>query len=151
VLTILAKTYGLERINFIVKLAEHSAIVNARWMLMTTRKSHKQRGSRFEVEVRDWFRKRKLKAERLARTGKNDEGDVYVQATASDYVLEAKAPGAGNSIDLSGWLKEAEVEATNYAKHRNLEEGPQPIVVIKARGKSIDDAYVITRLKDYPW
>ena len=76
---------------------------------------------------------------------------MYVQATIADYVLEAKAPGAGNSIDLSGWLKEAEVEAANYAKHRGLKTEPQPIVIIKARGKSIDKAYVVTRLEDYPW
>ena len=118
---------------------------------MTTRKSHKQRGSRFEVEVRDWFRNRKHVAERLARTGKNDEGDVFVNANKKMHVLEAKAPGAGNKIDLSGWLKEVEIEASNYAKHRSLERIPNPIVVIKARGKSIDDAYVVTRLKDYPW
>ena len=118
---------------------------------MTTRKSHKQRGATFETAVRDWFRKRKFNAERLARTGKNDEGDVYVQGTHYGFILEAKAPGASNRIDLSGWLKEAEVEAANYAKHRNLSEAPRPIVVIKARGKSIDDAYVVIRLKDYPW
>ena len=118
---------------------------------MTSRKSHKQRGSRFEVEIKDWFRNKKLKAERLARTGKNDEGDVYVEANAAEYILEAKAPGAGNSIDLSGWLKEAELEASNYAKHRNLDTTPQPLVVIKARGKSIDKAYVVTRLEEYPW
>lgn len=118
---------------------------------MTTRKSHKQRGSRFEVEVRDWFRNLKHIAERLARTGKNDEGDVFVNAKKNMYIIEAKAPGAGNKIDLSGWLKEAEIEAENYAKHRGLRKIPSPVVVIKARGKSLDDAYVVVRLKGFPW
>jgi len=148
VLIILAKTYGLGHTRCTAKI---DATANARWIHMTTRKSHKQRGATFETAVRDWFRTRLFSAERLARTGKNDEGDVYVQGTHYGFVLEAKAPGASNRIDLSGWLKEAEVEAANYAKHRNLSEAPRPIVVIKARGKSIDDAYVVIRLKDYPW
>lgn len=119
---------------------------------MTSRKSHKQRGSRFEVEVRDWFRNRKVKAERLARTGKDDEGDIYVEVSPKRYyVLEAKAPGSSGRIDLSGWLKEASTEAGNYAKHRGLKTEPVPILVIKARGKSISEAYVVTRLEDYPW
>jgi hypothetical protein len=149
--TILVRIYGLERIIYIAKLVVHSAIANVKWMPMTTRKSHKQRGATFETALRDWFRTKLFNAERLARTGKNDEGDVYVQGNHYSFVLEAKAPGASNRIDLSGWLKEAEVEAANYAKHRNLSEAPRPIVVIKARGKSIDDAYVVIRLKDYPW
>lgn len=119
---------------------------------MTTRKSHKQRGATFETQLRDWFREMGLKAERLARTGKEDEGDVYVENIANcPIIIEAKAPGASNRIDLSGWLKEAYSEAGNYAKHRNLERVPFPLLVIKARGKSIEEAYVVTRLKDYPW
>ena len=118
---------------------------------MTTRKSHKARGAHFEVEVRDWFRSRKFSAERLARAGKNDEGDVVIH---SDFIgnigiLECKAPGAGNAIDLSGWTKEAQVEAGNYAKARGLSiESILPAVVIKARGKAIADAYLVFRLGD---
>jgi hypothetical protein len=119
---------------------------------MTTRKSHKQRGANFESALRDWLREEGLKAERLARTGKEDEGDVYVENFRNcPIIIEAKAPGANGRIDLAGWLKEAEVEAANYAKHRNIEHKVPGIVVIKARGKSIDDAYVVIRLKDYPW
>jgi len=119
---------------------------------MTTRKSHKQRGANFESALRDWFREEGMKAERLARTGKEDEGDVYVENLRNcPIIIEAKAPGAGNRIDLAGWVKEAEVEAANYAKHRGIEHKVPGLVVIKARGKSIDDAYVVIRLKDYPW
>lgn len=119
---------------------------------MTTRKSHKQRGANFESALRDWLREEGLKAERLARTGKEDEGDVYVENFRNcPIIIEAKAPGASGRIDLAGWLKEAEVEAANYAKHRGIKHKVPGIVVIKARGKSIDDAYVVIRLKDYPW
>lgn len=118
---------------------------------MTSRKSHKQRGARFEVEIRDWFRSHGYLAERLARTGKNDEGDVAVQKDflGSIGVIEAKAPGATGRIDLSGWSKEAQVEAENYAKARGIEkETVLPAVIIKARGKSLDDSYLVFRLGD---
>lgn len=119
---------------------------------MTTRKSHKQRGATFETVLRDWFRSMGMKAERLARTGKEDEGDIYIEDFKSNpIIIEAKAPGSSGRITLSGWLGEAVLEATNYQKHRNLEQRPKPIVVIKARGKSIGQAYVVTRLEDYPW
>jgi len=118
---------------------------------MTSRKSHKQRGARFETEVRDWFRSRGYLAERLARAGKNDEGDVAISKDflGNTGVLEAKAPGAGNRIDLSGWTKEAQVEAKNYAKARGLKEDEVlPAIVIKARGKSVSDSYLVFRLGD---
>lgn len=118
---------------------------------MTSRKSHKQRGARFEVEIRDWFRAHGYLAERLARTGKNDEGDVAISEDflGSIGVIEAKAPGASGRIDLSGWSKEAQVEAQNYAKARSIEEGAVlPAVIIKARGKSIEDSYLVFRLGD---
>ncbi len=84
---------------------------------MTSRASHKQRGSRFEVELRDWFRSRQYDSERLARAGKDDEGDVSVKGVLGFIgIIEAKAPGAGNKIDLSGWAKEARTEANQYGK-----------------------------------
>ena len=118
---------------------------------MTTRKSHKARGATFETDIRDWFRNRGYDAERLARTGAKDEGDVSVRADflGSIGVLECKAPGAGNAIDLSGWTKEAQTEAKNYAEARALgKELVLPAVVIKARGKSIADSYLVLRLGD---
>jgi hypothetical protein len=118
---------------------------------MTTRKSHKARGAGFEVDARDWFRSHGYDAERLARAGAKDEGDVAIRADflGSIGVLECKAPGAGNSIDLSGWTKEAQIEATHYAEARGLDrDAVLPAVLIKARGKSIDDAYLVFRLGD---
>jgi Holliday junction resolvase len=118
---------------------------------MTTRKSHKARGATFETDIRDWFRNNGYDAERLARTGAKDEGDVAVRADflGSIGVIECKAPGAGNAIDLSGWTKEAQTEATHYAEARGLKrEAVLPALVIKARGKSIEDAYLVMRLGD---
>lgn len=118
---------------------------------MTTRKSHKARGATFETDIRDWFRSHGYDAERLARAGAKDEGDVAVRADflGSVGVIECKAPGAGNGIDLSGWTKEAQVEAGHYAEARGIKrEDVLPAVIIKARGKSIDDAYLVFRLGD---
>ena len=118
---------------------------------MTTRKSHKARGATFETDIRDWFRNNGYDAERLARTGAKDEGDVAVRADflGSIGVIECKAPGAGNAIDLSGWTKEAQTEATHYAEARGLKrEAVLPALVIKARGKAIEDAYLVMRLGD---
>lgn len=118
---------------------------------MTTRKSHKARGATFESDIRDWFRSRGYDAERLARAGAKDEGDVVVRSDflGSVGVLECKAPGAGNAINLSGWMAEAQVEAKHYTDSRGLQRSDALCaVVIKARGKSISDSYVVMRLGD---
>jgi glycine cleavage system aminomethyltransferase T len=118
---------------------------------MTTRKSHKARGATFESDIKDWFRANGYDAERLARTGARDEGDVVVRSDflGSIGIIECKAPGAGNKVDLSGWSKEAQVEAQHYAEARELErEKIIAALVIKARGKSIADAYLVLRLGD---
>ena len=119
---------------------------------MTTRKSHKARGATYETDIKDYFRGLGYDAERLARRGSKDEGDVVVRAdfiNASIGILECKAPGAGNKIDLSGWQAESKVEAKNYAEARDIKiSGVLPAVVIKARGKSIADSYLVLRLGD---
>ena len=118
---------------------------------MTTRKSHKARGATYETDIRDWFRANGYDSERLARTGARDEGDVVVRKDflGSIGVIECKAPGAGNKVDLSGWSKEAQLEAVHYAEARGLsKEEVVAALVIKARGKSIADAYLVLRLGD---
>ena len=119
---------------------------------MTTRKSHKARGATFETDIKDYFRGLGYDAERLARRGSKDEGDVVVRSDfigATIGILECKAPGAGNAINLSGWQAESRIEAANYAEARNIDiSDVLPAVVIKARGKAIADAYLVLRLGD---
>lgn len=118
---------------------------------MTTRKSHKQRGATFETDIRDYFRRNGYDSERLARTGARDEGDVVVRKDflGSIGVIEAKAPGKDGRIDLSGWSKEAQVESKNYAQSRGLDDSQVlAALIIKARGKSIEDSYLVFRLGD---
>ena len=115
---------------------------------MTTPASHKKRGKTFETDLVRWLRELGHDAERLPLAGTKDEGDIAVKVGLSGVVIiEAKAPGAGNSIDLAGWMREAETEAANYAAARNLDPASVPcLLVIKARGKGIDQAYAIKRL-----
>jgi hypothetical protein len=118
---------------------------------MTTRKSHKARGATYETDIRDWFRANGYDSERLARTGAKDEGDVVVRSgfLGRIGVIECKAPGAGNAIDLSGWSREAQTEANHYATSRGLGETTVlAALLIKARGKSIEDSYLVLRLGD---
>lgn len=119
---------------------------------MTTRKSHKARGATYETDIKDYFRGLGYDAERLARRGSKDEGDVVVRSDfigATIGILECKAPGAGNAINLSGWQAESIVEAKNYAEARNIDISDiLPAVVIKARGKAIADSYLVLRLGD---
>ena len=118
---------------------------------MTTRKTHKVRGATYETDIRDYFRGLGYDAERLARTGARDEGDVAIRSDflGSVGVLECKAPGASGRIDLSGWTKEAQLEAKHYAEARSLsEDSILPAVLIKARGKAIADSYLVFRLGD---
>jgi hypothetical protein len=121
---------------------------------MTTddRKSHKARGATYETDIRDWFRANGYDSERLARTGAKDEGDVVVRSgfLGRIGVIECKAPGAGNAIDLSGWSREAQVEAKHYAGSKRAlgETDVLAALLIKARGKSIEDSYLVLRLGD---
>lgn len=119
---------------------------------MTTRASHKARGKTFETDLLKHLRGIGYDVERLALAGALDEGDLVVKGFQQDgelfdIILEAKAPGAGNKVDLSGWLNEADVERDNYDTARG-KGGSNRMVVIKARGKGIQDAYVIQRLSD---
>jgi hypothetical protein len=118
---------------------------------LTTRKSHKARGATYESESKDWFRANGYDCERLARTGAKDEGDIVVRSDflGSIGVIECKAPGAGNKIDLSGWTREAQLEAGHYAEARGLDRSQVlAALLIKARGKSIADSYLVLRLGD---
>jgi len=118
---------------------------------MVTRATHKARGAGYEIDTRDEFRARGYSAERLARAGSKDEGDVSVSKwlQREHVVIECKAPGSSGRIDLPGWLREASRERGFYAKARGLSEtSVLPVVLIKARGKSFEDSYLVIRLGD---
>ena len=107
---------------------------------------NKRAGARFEIDLMKTLREEGLDVERLRLTGANDEGDLVVRCNGGYVVIEAKA-GAMHPADF---VHQAQVESKNFAKHRNL-KGSQVsgIAVVKARGKSVRDAYVLTTLSDY--
>jgi Holliday junction resolvase len=112
------------------------------WCLLSN--PSRRKGSDHEVKVLNFFRERGYDAERLVLAGKDDEGDLRVVIDGRHYVVEAKAEKA---IDLAGYVREARTEAANYARRRKL-DGATPLVIIKKRNASIEDAYVVQRLGD---
>jgi len=65
----------------------------------------------------------------------------------TDSVMEWHLTSDGR-IDLSGWLREAEIEAENYRVQKRLVLAPSPLVIIKASNKGIGESYVVQRLRD---
>jgi len=115
---------------------------------VSQQRSNKRRGANFEIELVDWLMTQGLNAQRLPRAGRNDVGDAFVPGVNGSYVIEAKAPRRDGRIDLSGWLREAQIEAENYKEQKKLAVAPTPLVIIKASNKGIGDAYVVQRLSD---
>ena len=104
------------------------------------------KGGAFERELMKYLREQGHDVERLRLSGKEDEGDLLVRWPSGDrLVIEAKNVKA---MDLAGWVKEAELEAKNYAEHRGTYL-PDWAVVHKRRGKGAADAYVTMPLREY--
>lgn len=109
--------------------------------------ANKRRGSQWELDVLRYVRSLGLKAERLHLAGKDDEGDVAVEDTGIVYVFECKNTAR---LDLAGWVEEARVEASNYAKARGLNrDDVLPVVVIKRRNHGVERAYCVTELSEF--
>lgn len=115
---------------------------------MTVSSASRQRGAAFELDLLKWFRsKAQLPAERLRLAGKFDEGDLAVQDVGLTYVVEAKNEA---KINLTGYVREALVEADNYARARGISrEKVMPLVIVKKRNAPIDDAFVVVPLSEF--
>lgn len=85
-------------------------------------------------------------AERLAKAGANDEGDIVTIIAGQTYILECKNR---KSLDLPQFWAEAQTEAANYAKARGLVVDPPAFVIVKRRKGSIEDAWVIQNLEEW--
>jgi len=85
-------------------------------------------------------------AERLAKAGANDEGDIVTIIAGQTYILECKNR---KSINLPQFWAEAQTEAANYAKARGLPVNPPAFVIVKRRRGSIEDAWVIQTLENW--
>lgn len=112
-----------------------------------TRRSRaaKRKGAGFETDIVEWFRSLGYTASRLARRGKNDEGDVAVDLGDTIFVIEAKNV---QKISLSEWLAESQVEAGAYAQARGLDPARViPLVVVKRRMKGVSQSYAVIELQ----
>lgn len=115
--------------------------------MASTQAKAKRKGAEFEVAVMEYLRGNGFdSAERLARAGRNDEGDVFVM-DGHPTILECKAEAR---LDLSGYLRELEAERRHYADARGLPvEDVTGLVVIKRRGVPIGKSYLVTTLEHY--
>ena len=107
---------------------------------------NKQKGTKFESDVMKYLRSLGHFAERLAKAGANDEGDIVTIIAGKTYILECKNRKAMN---LPQFWAEAQTEAANYAKARGQVVAPLAFVVVKRRNASIEDAWVIQSLEQF--
>lgn len=109
-----------------------------------TSRANKRKGADFERVVVDWLRSVGYNASRLARRGNKDEGDVAVDL--GDYVILIEAKNA-KTMALSQWIQESQVEASNYAEARGMDQSRViPLVVVKRRMNGVDKSYAVTEL-----
>jgi len=113
---------------------------------MSSPKYNKSKGAAFEIDVMKWFRGLGVLAERLRLAGKDDEGDLVCVVSGKTYILELKNTA---KLSLPEFWRQAQVEALNYAKARELGEVPLSYVVVKRRNASIDQAWVIQDLAQW--
>ena len=107
---------------------------------------NKVKGSKFETDVMKYLRKLGHFAERLAKAGASDEGDIVTIIAGQTYILECKNR---KSINLPQFWDEARTEAANYAKARGLSLSPLAFVILKRRQHGIEKAWVIQDLDQW--
>lgn len=107
---------------------------------------NKAKGSKFETDVMKYLRKLGHFAERLAKAGASDEGDIVTIIAGQTYILECKNR---KKLDLPTFWAEAEKEAKNYARARGLPGCPPAFVIVKRRNASIEQAWVVQPLEKW--
>ncbi len=117
---------------------------------MTVNRYATKAGKQFETDLMKHLRGCGFDVERLRLTGTEDEGDLLVRLDEGHtrrYVIEAKRT---KSLDLAGWVKEAQVERANYVDHRGMSLNRTGFVVVHyARGKGLAQSYVTTTLEEW--
>ena len=107
---------------------------------------NKQKGTKFESDVVNFLRRLGHFAERLARAGSKDQGDIVTIIAGRTYILECKNH---KSINLPQFWAEAQIEASNYAKARGLSVEPPAFVIVKRRNASVEQAWVVQSLEKW--
>jgi hypothetical protein len=116
--------------------------------LSARNKRNKRKGADFEIALEKGLREELgFDIERLRLKGVEDEGDLVVRDDDGGYlIIEAKDA----AFQPGTFISEAEREAANYAKHRNLDPDlVEKVVIVKRRGKGWKQAFVLTTVEDY--
>lgn len=109
--------------------------------------ANKAKGSQWERDLLAYLRNEGYDAERLRLAGKDDEGDLVLKMGGLPFIIEAKNE---KSINLAGYVREAEVEARNYSRARKQGvPGANFAAIVKARGKGTGEAYVVVPLHEW--
>lgn len=99
----------------------------------------KQKGTRFERQVADYLNERlPFHVDRMPLHGVLDKGDI---SGVPGWALECKNVKEWSS-KLSKFVREAEAEAVNLGV-------PFGVAVVSARGKAVDDSYVVMSLRQF--
>ncbi|MEV7908497.1 hypothetical protein [Streptomyces anulatus] len=105
----------------------------------------KRRGTETETWTVQYARDHGRRAEKIARAGELDEGDVWVELPSGLVVIQVKAR---RRLDLPGALRDAADQAVNFAAARGLLEVPRSYVVSRPYGygeRRMDDWIVSQR------
>ena len=105
-----------------------------------------RKGAAFETAVLKFLRAAGVVAERLTKAGARDEGDLVVIISGATYILELKNR---KKLDLPIFWAEAQIEAENYARARNLDFIPPAYVIVKRRNAGIEKSWVIQDLTQW--
>lgn len=113
--------------------------------------ANKRKGAQWEIDLLNYFRSLNYQVERLRLSGKQDEGDLALERAGMGDVLVIEAKNVAK-LDLAGWVKQAQLEAKNYDKRRQIPSASSTgVVVHKRKQHGVDDAYVTLSLKDFLW
>jgi hypothetical protein len=107
--------------------------------------ANKRKGATFEIAMMKFLRGLGITTERLSKAGSNDEGDLVCIVAGQTFILELKNR---KKLDLPQFWREAEAEAQNYAKARNIET-PISYVIVKRRNQGIEKAWVIETVEQW--
>jgi Holliday junction resolvase len=116
--------------------------------------SNKRKGAAFEIALEQYLKDHDWNAVRVARRGKRDVGDIHITGRKysmwEDGLILVEAKNAAR-LALPAWIEQARVEAQHVIDRDTSEEdfGVHPIVVVKRRGKSIGESYVIQELDTF--
>lgn len=113
-------------------------------------RANKRKGAAFEIDLENFFNQALIRAIRLVKRGKDDEGDLMLRIGNIVFIIEAKNE---KSINLAGYMDEATKEALNWeARHVHDPDAPEHVIgvaAVKRRNKGIHKTYIVMEADDF--